>query len=284
MKKCLCLVASLSIFAGLALAQDVPWKRIEFDLLGGFGLSQAQPSSTANRNYSYVNLSSIIANNTISGEAKINIFLGGFMSFFFSPAIGVQAGIGYFNVDVPNQTAFNFSWSETTTQSLQASWDGTGRLTTIPLNLNVAAKLRMGRLEIFLSAGPALFINLFQATATAGASTLIRYSASHYDVDALPADLEIEETTWISFGGDAGAGIGLRLIDNLGIFMDARYYYCPKKDLSWTWLPGTYTGLRHLLVNVDTPADVFTSVQGSTTAYGVNPSLFRISGGIKILF
>ena len=273
---------SILAFAASVLAQDAPRDRIEFGLSGGLGFPQAEPSSGYSRDYSQTPYSRIFFDNSIVGEAGSAVFLRGFFSFFFSRPLGIQVAFGYLGSNLDTRTDFDFSYTRTTTENLQRSWEGTGKLTAIPLSINLAARLGKGKLEGFLSAGPAVFFNSFEATSTAGLSFLIKYANNEWDIDALPLSLEIAKTSWTSFGADVGGGIGLNLVSFLSLFAEARYLYSPKREFTWDWLTGYSTGIRNVLVNVNVPSNAIGSAPENTSVFVIDPSFFQVSLGVKL--
>jgi hypothetical protein len=84
-------------------------------------------------------------------------------------------------------------------------------------------------------------------------------------------------------GVNPGAGFGVKFSPSLALVVEARYFFCPKKDLVWMIATGTYDGIFYTTIKgVNFDAGDAEFVAGNTTTFQVNPSFFMVAAGIKI--
>jgi opacity protein-like surface antigen len=220
------------------------------------------------------------------------MYFGASGSYFFSPSLGVQLSGGYLKSDVPMAADFTMAWTWSSQAggggaNQSAGWTGPGSLSVMPVCLNLIARFGSGSLDAYVSGGPTLFNNSFQASTTVGYGISWTQSTgttlTQQWIDALPIPADIPKTSWTAFGGNAGAGLGFKFSSSLALVVEARYFFCPKKDLSWLLSPGTYSGIFYTTIKnqVINDADI-EFMSGNMTTFQVNPSFLLIAAGIKI--
>lgn len=289
-------LALASLLTASAFAQPAGRPRkFEFSLTLGLSFPRGADASLYKDDWAQELLSRVIDENTFTPASSSAFSCQGFAAYFLNERLAVQLGLGIYSLDVPNTSTLNFTYSlkDGTTTTVSRSWEGTGRLKSIPLSLNVLRKWRKPRWEAYLSAGPTLFFNGFEAQSTAGfgvsdvAKVLIYIPPNWVEniiqkVDALPVAVSIPAQAWVGLGFDIGGGADFRLSDKWALTADIRYFRCPARELSWVWAPGKYAGIRGELsdwpfteVNADYAAD-------KTTAVTVRTSSLRIALGVKL--
>jgi len=104
-------------------------------------------------------------------------------------------------------------------------------------------------------------------------------------VDALPVGLRIPDTSWTAIGADLGAALNLMVNDRFALRIEARYFYCPTKTLTWNYVFGNYDGIFYS----DIKGQAFGAKEAADLARGgikltlpVNPSY--IEGSIGVVF
>jgi opacity protein-like surface antigen len=284
------------LLAASASAQPSgPPRKYEFSLTLGFSLPGGASASLYRDEWTQELLSKVIDENTFTPASSSAFSCQGFAAYFLTENLGIQLGLGIYSLNVPNTSTFNFTytWTNGTTGTASRTWEGTGRLKSIPLSLNALYKWRQPKWEAHVSAGPTIFFNGFEAQSTSGfgVSDVARVLAGVppnlvetviQKVDALPVPVSIAPQSWIGFGFDVGGGADYKISDTWALTADIRYFLCPAKDLTWTWTPGTYSGIRGELsdwpfteVNADYAA-------GKTTAVTVRASSLRLALGVKM--
>jgi hypothetical protein len=286
-------LVGLSLFS-LAQSNQPPF---EFNLFGGYALTSVKGSTFYGNTWSsyFGQFNPINETTTIDLKSKNGVFFGGGFSFFFSPTFGLQMSAGFLKSDVPNTSNFQFSFrkvSDGQTSTDNFAWFGTGTLHTIPISLNLIAKFGNGRIAGYVSAGPTLYLNSFEAASSFGFGVQSPYSKwfigfiDEVDfIDALQVGLNIPSTSWTGIGGDFGTGFTYRIGPFLGLTLDARYYLCPDKELPWAFRLGDYNGVLNILNNFPFQQDRVDYVLGlSSFTTKVNPSFLKITAGIDIGF
>jgi opacity protein-like surface antigen len=289
-------LALASLLAASALAQPAGRPRkYEFSLTLGLSIPGGADPSLYKDAWTQELLSSVIDENAFAPASSGAFSCQGFAAYFLGERLGVQLGLGIYSASVPDTSTFNFTytWKGGATVSTSRTWDGTGRLKSVPLSLNVLYEWRQPKWEAYVSAGPTLFFNGFEALSTAGfgvsdvAKVLVFVPPNWVEtviqkVDALPVSVSVPAQSWVGFGFDLGGGVDYRLSDKWALTADVRYFSCPAKELTWAWAPGTYSGILGELpgwpfteVNADYAAD-------KTTALAVHASSLRFALGVKM--
>lgn len=289
------LVAALLLsLAARSMAQtDVPGK-FALRVLTGLSQTRVSGASKYEDQWNQELLSKIVEQDSIAPKSGRAVYLGAFLSYFLWPDYGLEAGLGFFKVNVPNTTSFHseYTWTSGKKETKDTGWTGTGDLMVIPISLNGFGRWQKGKIEAYGSGGLTLFWNTFQSLALAGFSVSeVAYiqtsnppeTAVIQSVDALRVGLEIEKKSWLAVGANIGAGIDYRLTDKIGLTAGARCFLCPKKDFEWTWKPGIYDGIDNIVTGWE-----FTSINAkyaeakTKPPLNVNPSFFQFGLGIKL--
>jgi opacity protein-like surface antigen len=280
------LFLSFSVFG-----QQMSWPRFEVNIAGGYGLAQYKGTSTYHDEWSYQYLDYVRETTDLSMKAQNAFALSAGFSYFFTPMIGIQLGGGFFSSKVPIDGSFSFTHKWTTGSTVydnSKTWGGDGKLSTIPLYLNLVGKFRTKIVDISLSAGPTMYFNSYEANSFIGfGDTLyfVIYPYAYQYVDAFQIPVEIPKTSWTSFGGNFGIGFDFKVSQTIAIVLEGRYFLMPKKSLNWEWVPGTYNGIIYeQFENWEYTAEDLQLYQEKTTPADVKPSFFSLSLGVKFAF
>jgi opacity protein-like surface antigen len=286
--------ALLLSLAARSMAQtDVPGKFV-LRVLTGLSQTRVSGSSKYEDQWNQELLSKIVEQDSIAPKSGQAVYLGAFLSYFLRPDYGLEAGLGFFKVDVPNTTSFHseYTWTSGKKETKDTRWTGTGDLRVIPISLNGFGRWQKGKIEAIGSGGLTLFRNTFQSLALAGFSVSeVAYVQTYnppettviQSVDALRVGLEIEKKSWLAVGANIGGEVDYRLTDKIGLTAGARYFLCPKKDFEWKWKPGIYDGIDNIVTEWE-----FTSMNAkyaeakTKPPLKVNPSFFQFGLGIKL--
>jgi opacity protein-like surface antigen len=291
MRKSLLVLCALLLLSAAVFAQYDD-KKIEFSLTGGFAMASLAATSQYADTWDYFLLDPVNESTTITMANKNSFTLGASFAYFFTPNFGVQIGGAYFGAKpaITSDWAIDWRWTTTgITYNDSGSWAATqGNLSTIPIYLNLIGKYKTGSFDIFASAGPTLYINSFDGTARSIYGGAFVWWIFEW-IDWFDVALDIPKTSWTSFGFNAGGGFDLYISPSIALTVDARYFFCPKKDLFWHWGAGAYEGFNGNFNRTFTdiffndPSDPI-SAANLTTALKVNPSFFSIGGGFKFFF
>jgi opacity protein-like surface antigen len=288
-------LAMSMVLAAFSFAQYEPPPKYEFRLTLGLSLPGGASSSQYRDEWTQDLLSKVIDQGTITPSAPAAFSCQGFAARFLTEHLGIQAGLGIYSESVSNTSEFSLSytWKSGQSGSKSGTWAGTGQLKSIPLSLNALYEWRGPTWSFFVSAGPTLFFNSYEAQSTSGFG--VSYSAtvlvfippnwvetSTQTVDALLVPLAVPAQSWVGFGFDIGAGVDFRIAEKWAITADIRYFKCPARDLAWTWAPGDYSGMIGNLT--DWPFTAVNAVYAAqhTTPTTVRASSLRIAFGVKM--
>ena len=280
------LILTLSVFA-----QREFLPRFELHAMGGYGLSQFKSDSIYTYEWSYELLRSVTEDTVVSAKAQSGFFLTGGASFFFHPNFGIQIGGGYGSFDVPNTGSFTFAWQSTEDPGVnteEARWNGNGKMTTVPLYLNIVGKFKLDKVNVFLTAGPTYYLNSFEANSFVGFGDTYFTIIEPYEyqwVDAFQIPVSIPKTTWQSFGANFGLGIEFEVSPGVAITAEGRYFLVPKENLVWQWIPGTYDSIFYdNFTGWEYTAEDLADYQAEMTTLEIKPSFFSFTVGIRFSF
>jgi opacity protein-like surface antigen len=115
---------------------------------------------------------------------------------------------------------------------------------------------------------------------------IIYYTVTSQYVDVFTVPADIANQSWTGFGANLGGGITFNLSRGFSLVAEARYYYCPKKELNFAVSSGSYNGaldnLKSYALSATTMDALVTS--GAMSKMSVNPSFIRAAFGLRISF
>lgn len=240
-----------SMTAGFGASKPLD-RQIELGLWGGLSPVRIVGTTTVQDSWSSFLLNSVTERTVIQSKARMSPAAGGYLSIFLSPHLGVQVLAGYGQADLTTGAAFDFAWAwaDGTGASKSMTWSGTGRLTRVPVCLNVVFREASGSFTLEVSGGFAYYWNTLREGSVFGygvTSISPAYQPPDWvmaqTVDALPVRLAIPSTSWTAVGADIGGSLNVRLAGPVGLKAEARYYYCPPKRFSWKPAFEPYDGL-----------------------------------------
>jgi opacity protein-like surface antigen len=288
MKKSLLVFLAVLAFSAALFAQYTEEKKIEFSIMGGYGLGSLDGTSMYSDDWGTFWVPTIHEQTDIALTNKNTFSLGANISYFFTPNFGIQFGGGYFAPKADVNAAYTFHWENAwhPDETVTGSWPVTegAKLTSIPLYLNLIAKYNAGTFGVYATAGPTLFIEKFNADSYSIYGDDI-WSGWYLDYFQIP--ITIPDTSWTGFGFNVGAGVELNISPSVAFVVEARYFYAPKKDFAWTWVTGIYNGIDYTYDGGDFQNwhyTDFSTAESKTTVLTVNPSFFTIMGGFKFFF
>ncbi len=269
--------------AGSALTPYQRTSRFEFGFWGGFALGSGGGSIAYASTWTAppAGFRLVEESGTIDPKSRWGAGIGASAAFFPSPNLGLEASLGFAYTDAPNTGAFTLTRADLPLGLERASgfsWPGCGSLISLPISLDLIVRFGAGRWGGYASLGPTLFLHSYSAQAHLGLAV-----ARGAVLDAVKIGLETGSKTWLAPGGNAGAGLFVRLTPMLNAVLDVRYYLCPAKTLDWEALAGSYPGLLHdgLAFQIgETEASLIRDRYG--LRFEVKPSFFQASAGVKL--
>lgn len=223
----------------------------------------------------------------IGFSAERAIAFSGSVTYFIKSTVGIQFAAGAFTSSLPNMAEMtlepnleNSSW-----QALHSSFEGGGKISSIPLSLNIAMLIPVSRFDVLISTGLTIYVNSAQASSAAWWGDY-RYDPSEGVelIDVARVDIHIPKTSWVGIGMNLGLGLSYTLVGKLAVFADARYYLCPATDLSWQWPAGTFSGVFGKIADLTIDPDDAARATARTGSHFINPSSFAASAGLRFVF
>jgi len=286
------LLGVLLFLAAPGFSQQKSWSRFEFDMAGGYGMTQFEGSSTYAREWGFKYIESVKDYDNYSLKAENGFSFRAGFSYFFTPMFGLQVGGGSFSSNLPGDGSFNCQskWKGEEAYESSKIWSGGGNLSSIPFYLNLVGKLRTKIVDFYLTAGPTVYFNRFRAASLIGFTDLYYweewYRGYHSEVLGVLKFMipeGIPETSWTAFGGNAGIGVDLKVLPQVSIGIEGRYFLVPGKNLSWEWTPGTY-GMTWGWETFEYTAADLSEFQVLQTPVEIKPSFFSLSVVFKYAF
>ncbi len=226
---------------------------------------------------------------TLISVSRSDAFLEGVeLTYYFLPALGVRLGAAYSSpgLTVTSDWSVDFNYEGRPRVSFDGMFPSLpGSMSSVLVSLNLVARWDLGKATLFGFAGPTLFFNSISAHSYSVYGSI--YFAGPYHlpgeerVDFFMIPVRISETSWTGFGADFGAEVAVRIVSSLSLSVGARYYLCPAKSLSWSWVTGSYTSFVYYYF-VDEPVTDLAAAQSLTTALTIKPSHLSVTAGIKI--
>jgi len=245
-------------------------------------------SYSYSRNLSAGVLESASASGTIATEYKSPLGFDGALNFFIAKGFGIQVKFDY-NSTVKTTDAsrstydMNWTWSSGGSYNHEDEWSVGGEVSSYILSGNLLYKIPTGSMiEPLISGGVSYFSGTASVDTTVGYSTTWESEGFRYiDYFAVPASVEASLS---GIGFNVGGGIDLVFTRGVALNIDGRYFSRGKIEEPWQVKAGTYPsniseGWTITLTQEN--ADEFASL---IEPYATNPSFFKISAGIKIMF
>jgi hypothetical protein len=228
------------------------------------------------------------ASGTITTEYKSPLGFDGALNFFIAKGFGIQVKFDY-NSTVKTTDAslstydMNWTWSTGSSYSREDEWGATGEVSLYALSGNLLYKIQTGSvLEPLISGGVSYY------SGTSGVDTTVGYPSTwesegyrYIDYFAVPASAEVSLS---GIGFNVGGGIDLVFTRGVALNVDARYFSRGMIEAPWQVKGGTYPSNVNegwTITLTQENADEYASL---IEPYSIDPSFFKISAGLKIMF
>jgi hypothetical protein len=226
---------------------DYPtFKRFEFGLHLGLTKPDVIGGTVYEDTWSAYQLTSVYERTLITPNQGWTASPEVFMQWNLSPAMGVRVSLGRLSSQIPTTSDFEMTWSWADGRHIQQTiaWTGSGRITTIPLGLNLVARKVNDVNTWYVTAGVMISWNTFSADSSFGFGVTNTPDDSGVQyVDGLRIPLRVPDTAWRSLGANIGVGKTFALSDSLSLGADISYFLFPKKEFSWSFVYGNYDGV-----------------------------------------
>jgi opacity protein-like surface antigen len=291
MKKIALLSVLVLALTVAAAAQNLP--RFELNVYGGYGLKDVNLAGDYFFNWSSYWLTSIEESSTFTATSKGGMFFGGGLAYYFHPNIGVALNFGYFKTSIDSVTSSDLYWKWNDGRNYHAypavldnplEFIGTDNyFQSMPISFNIVGRFGQGSLQGYVQAGPTLFLNkAFLESEIVYGLTYVIPNVGYQTIDGIIVPMDLNQS-WSSFGADFGGGLTFWFSPSIGITLDARYFFSPKKDFGWNFFLGEYEGFfGNINYDFDQTDVDGINEEGSLSMITINPSFFQFGIGIKI--
>jgi hypothetical protein len=287
------LAATLFLAPPWAQAEGGKKSWLDLTLYGGFASSRVTGTTLYQAGWSANYLSQVDEQTSIANYPGPGLAAGASLTLYLAGDVGLQVLAGAMHGPVDNTSTFDFHWVWTSgsEQAMERNWDRSGSVSSLPLSINLAARFGSGKVEGVVSGGVSLFRNTFQSESLFGYGvTTLDSSIDDQNnvtvtqhVDALPIPLRIPATSWTATGANLGIGMNVAVNDKLSLLIEARYFYCPAKTLTWNFVYGSYDGIFFTDINGQPfgAAEAAGLAQfGNAFTLSVNPSFYQLCLGV----
>jgi opacity protein-like surface antigen len=211
------------------------------------------------------------------------------MSYLILGGLGIHLRADYnAKVDISDDKGsyYNLSWSWTGGAGpfeIEEYWPVSGEFSLLPLSFNLIYKIQSDGIFIpYISAGVTYFTGKVRILTT-GAYAFSYVSGDYRRIEYLDLPVDMDESL-SGIGFNVNGGFDLRFMKNIALTVDVAYFFKSKMEKNWAVAPGTYPGnnFPELSWVVDQEfADMLSDALGPLS---INPSFFKVVGGIKFIF
>ncbi|MGB7294028.1 MAG: hypothetical protein WBC70_00425 [Candidatus Aminicenantales bacterium] len=264
----------------------------KFDLafMGGIvGGAFVDKSTSYSDDWSEGILESVTESGTISHEFKRPFGFTMSMSYLILGGLGLQLRADYnttVKISDDQGSHYNLAWSWTSDAGpfeTEENWPVTGEFSLMPISLNLIYKIQGSGVFIpYISAGVTYFTGNVKISTT-GAYAFSYVSGDYRRIEYLSLPLRMDESL-SGVGFNLNGGFDFRLMKNIALTVDAAYFIKSKIEKNWAVAPGTYPGNNFPEFSwiIDQEfADILSDALGTLS---INPSFFKVAGGIKFIF
>jgi len=263
--------------------------KLEVGLAYGLGLgSPASETSTYSRSVppAYV-LRRETGNGTMTHKLKGFQSVGFSLSYYFSGGFGIQLRVDFnFKQDISEGSsdfASNWTWTDDTTGSRNATYALSGEMSLMPISLNLIYKIPASAMfQPYLSAGLSYLTGSFKADSTAG-YPFWYLTPGFQNIDYLAVPIAIDESL-SGLGGNIGGGVDVYFSPTVAFNIGAIYFLGKEFSFNWSPAPGTYRGELHTGNSWLFPQALATDFQAVFTPVTIKTSFFKLLAGFKIGF
>ncbi|UCH93419.1 MAG: hypothetical protein JSV88_24520 [Candidatus Aminicenantes bacterium] len=218
------------------------------------------------------------------------------VGYFFNRHLGVAVSMSFFakiQVDLTSNYTFTWQFPERSQHTSSSTWTSQGKISILPINLNLIYAYYLGRNTIInVTAGASLFLTRFDLATNIGYGVGGQYVFYKY-VDANFEKVTVSLVDWYEleltqvkkkniFGANVGLNIEQRFHDKLSVFAGFCYYFAPKQTSTCELIPadlyqGNFNALSRTI-----KGDQSNLPDISHVTPGIKISHFSIVLGIKV--
>jgi opacity protein-like surface antigen len=265
--------------------------KLELGLGFGMGFGSFLPA-TSSAAYSWGPVGSLLRVDESIGvghSVKNPLGLGFSLTYFVSGGFGLKARIDMnFKQSIESATSdysLTWTWNRPVNPgpfTQTADWPVTGDISIMPISLDLVYKFSLeGAFQPYVNAGVSYFTGTANLSTTTGWGVTFLSGGYRY-IDYLAVPLKVESASLSSVGFNAGLGLDLFFSPNIGLNLDAAYFFGKAIDVTWVAVGGTYPTNMNPGFNIN--ASDLSFITEHLGTFQVKTSFFKIMAGVKIGF
>ena len=263
-----------------------------FSLLGGIASGSFLSDSTSySNNWSWMFLEDVQEQGTINHQTGSPMGFGAAFHYLFIGGLGIQV-----KADINSQekiqddlSTYNQTWSWTSGRGpyeREGEWNVNGSLSMSAFSLNLIYLLQQSPMfQPFFSAGVSYFSGSSEIDTMMGYGYISwfsdDYSTQYIDNITLPVSAEADLS---GIGFNVGGGLNLMFTRNVGLTVNAAYFIKSPVTGEWTVKAGRYDLNNFTNYYTEVDSEEAAEIAGMLDEFEINPSFFKIQGGITIGF
>ncbi len=269
-------------------AQKTPATRGEFAIRGAYTTGYSVNDLSYSDSFSAGVLQNATSTGNVTLELEKPFGFDSSFNYFLTGGLGIQLRFDYnakSNFTDASESTFglNYSWTSGGSYTTEEKWSVEGDVTLMIISGNLIYKVQgAGIFAPFFSGGASYYSGNIKASTTGAiATTWLSYPYRYVDYFDIPASLD---SPFSGIGFNVGGGIDIRFSNNIGFTVDARYFVLKKVEENWEINPGKYDSNLHDGWQLTVNDELINTLQEGIGLFELNPSFFKVSAGVKIMF
>ncbi len=247
-------------------------------------------SSSYSENWDYYSLDEVNESGTINHSIGSPAGFGAAFHYLFFGGLGIQV-----RADINGKEEIKndiSSWSQTWTWSsgrgpydMESEWGVNGNLTMSTFSFNLIYLLQQSPMfQPFFSGGVSYFSGSSDISTARGYGVSFfsdDYEWQYIDYFEVPVNAEADLS---GVGFNIGGGLNLMFTRNIGLTINGIYFIKSAVTQDWVGSGGRYDLINNTSYYMDVSADQAAEIAAQIESLEINPSFFKIQGGITIGF
>jgi hypothetical protein len=247
-------------------------------------------SSSYSENWDYYALDEVNESGSINHSIGSPPGFGAAFHYLFFGGLGIQVRADINGKEeIKNDVS---SWSQTWTWSsgrgpydMESEWGVNGNLSMSTFSFNLIYLLQQSPMfQPFFSAGVSYFSGSSDISTVRGYGVSFfsdDYEWQYIDYFEVPVNAEADLS---GIGFNIGGGLNLMFTRNIGLTINGIYFIKSAVTQDWTGSGGRYDLINNTSYYMDVSADQAAEIAAQIESLEINPSFFKIQGGITIGF
>ncbi len=247
-------------------------------------------SSSYSENWSYYSLDEVNESGTINHSLGSPAGFGAAFHYLFFGGFGMQIRADINGKEEIKDDLSNWgqSWTWSSGRgpyNMEGEWGVSGNLSISTFSFNLIYQLQQSQMfQPFISGGVSYFSGKSEISTTRGYGISFfsdDYEWQYIDYFEIPVNADADLS---GIGFNIGGGLNLMFTRNIGLTINGVYFIKSAVTQEWSANPGQYDLINHTQYYMDITADEAAEIAGQLDPIEINPSFFKVQGGITIGF